>query len=557
MNRRHAILIFLTVLALPKFAQSQSASAVDPKIEVDRIFARWNSSETPGCAVAVSRNGQVVLSRAYGMADLEHGIPNSPKTVFEAGSVSKQFTAAAIVQLAQQRKLGLDDDVRKYIPEIPDYGSTITLRHLMNHTSGLRDWGAIVDVAGWPRGTRLHTQAHVLDVVSRQKSLNFPPGSEYSYSNTGYNLLAMIVERVSGESLANFTKRNIFDPLGMKHTGWRDDFTRIVRGRAIAYSRKEDKYYMNMPFENVYGNGGLLTTVGDLLLWNENFIHGKVGGLSLVEELQRTGVLTSGQKISYAKGLRITMYEDVPEVSHSGSTAGYRAFLVRYPKQHLSVALLCNLAAMNPDSLAHQTADIFLRDYISEKKPEVISLPLNALKAKAGLYRNTRLDTPLRLSVRDGKLYMGRSELVPLSDTLFLVGSGPSRIIFDAQERGRRVSFHFATTEDTTQFEPAQEVSPTVAQLREFEGLYHSDEVEVTCSVLVQDGKLSLRRRPDTVRPLTPAYNDAFVAPSVRTAFGESGEWVVRFRRDKDGQVVTLSIALPRANDLRFVRLTR
>ena len=557
MNRRHAILIFLTVLALPKFAQSQSASAVDPKIEVDRIFARWNSSETPGCAVAVSRNGQVVLSRAYGMADLEHGIPNSPETVFEAGSVSKQFTAAAIVQLAQQRKLGLDDDVRKYIPELPDYVSKITLRHLMNHTSGLRDWGAIVDVAGWPRGTRLHTQAHVLGVVSRQKSLNFSPGSEYSYCNTGYNLLAMIVERVSGEAFANFTKRNIFDPLGMKHTGWRDDFSRIVPGRAIAYSRREGSYSMNMPFENVHGNGGLLTTVGDLLLWNENFIHGKVGGPSLVEELQRRAVLTSGQTISYAEGLRVSIYKGIPEVSHSGSTAGYRAFLMRYPTQHLSVALLCNLATMNPDSLAHQTADIFLRDYISEKKPEVISLPLNALKAKAGLYRNPRLDTPLRLSLRDGSLYVGRSELLPLSDTDFLVGNGPNRILFSTQGQGNRFSFSFATSEDTTQFEPAEEVSPTVAQLREFEGLYHSDEVEVTCSVLVQDGKLSLRRRPDTVRPLTSAYNDAFIAPSVRTAFGESGEWVVRFRRDKDGHVVSLSIALPRAYDLPFVRLTR
>ena len=175
MNNRNAILIFLTVLALPKFVQSQPAPAVDAKIEIDRIFARWNSSETPGCAVAVSRDGQVVLSRAYGMADLEHGIPNSPETVFEAGSVSKQFTAAAIVLLAQQGKLGLDDEVRKYIPELPDYGCSITLRHLMNHTSGLRDWGSIVDVAGWPRGTRVHRQANVLHVVSRQSLLTFQP----------------------------------------------------------------------------------------------------------------------------------------------------------------------------------------------------------------------------------------------------------------------------------------------------------------------------------------------------------------------------------------------
>ncbi|MDP2884177.1 MAG: serine hydrolase domain-containing protein [Ignavibacteria bacterium] len=557
MNKRYAIVIFLTLLASALFAQSQPASAVDAQREVDKIFARWNSSETPGCAIAVSRNGQVVLSRAYGMADLEHGIPNSPETVFEAGSVSKQFTAAAIVLLAQQGKLGLDDEVRKYIPELPDYGCSITLRHLLNHTSGLRDWGTVVEVAGWPRGTRIHRHADVLDVVSRQRSLNFPSGSEYSYCNTGYNLLAMIVERVSGEAFANFTKKNIFDPLGMKHTSWRDDFTRIVRGRAIAYSRREDSYSMNMPFENVHGNGGLLTTVGDLLLWNENFIHGKVGGPSLVEELQRRGVLTSGQKISYAEGLRMTTYRNAPEVSHSGSTAGYRAFLVRYPKQHLSVALLCNLAAMNPDSLAHQTADMFLSDYASERNPEVISLPLNALKARAGLYRNPRLDTPLRLSLRDGRLYVGRSELLPLSDMDFLVGNGPNRILFSTRGQGNRFSFSFATSEDTTQFEPAEEVSPTVAQLQELEGLFHSEEVEVTYSVLVQDGKLSLRRRPDAVRLLTPTYRDTYVAQSVRSGFGESGEWVVRFRRDQDGHVVSLSIRLPRAYDLLFARLAR
>lgn len=557
MNRRCVLSLVLIVLILPWFGQSQTASAVYPKAEVDRIFARWNSSETPGCAVAVSRNGQIVLSRSFGMADLERGVLNSPETVFEAGSVSKQFTAAAIILLAQQGKLGLDDEVRKYIPELPDYGCSMTVRHLLNHTSGLRDWGAIVEVAGWPRGTRLHRQADVLDVACRQKSLNFPSGSEYSYSNTGYNLLAIIVERVSGKTLANFTKENIFDPLGMKHTGWRDDFTRIVPGRAIAYSRREDSYVIDMPFENVYGNGGLLTTVGDLLLWNENFVHGKVGGMELAEELQQRGILTSGQRISYAEGLRVTTYKNVPEVSHSGSTAGYRAFLVRYPNQHLSVAVLCNLAAMNPDSLAHQTAEIFMRDFVTEKKPGVISVSLSVLKARAGLYRNTRLDIPLRLSVRDSKLFMGRSELVPLSDMIFLAGTGPGRILFDRPEPGKPVSFRFAMSEDTSLFEAVQEVFPTVEQLREFEGLYHSDEVNATYSVREQNGKLFLLCRPDAVRTLSPAYGDVFSAPSAKSAIGESGEWTVRFRRDKDGRVVSLSLALPRAYDLRFLRPTQ
>ncbi|HYR07540.1 MAG TPA: serine hydrolase domain-containing protein, partial [Longimicrobium sp.] len=208
MRTRYLLLAPLALLAAPAAAQPDLA------VRVDSLFAAWNKAESPGCAVGVSHNGRTVLSRAYGSANLEHGIPNTPATVFEAGSVSKQFTAAAIVRLAQQGKLSLDDDVRRHVPEVPDYGTPITLRHLLNHTSGLRDWGSVMQLAGWPRGTRIYTHAHALDVISRQKSLNFTPGAEYSYSNTGYNLLAIIVERVSGVSLNEFSRRELFEPLG-------------------------------------------------------------------------------------------------------------------------------------------------------------------------------------------------------------------------------------------------------------------------------------------------------------------------------------------------------
>ena len=211
-----------------------------------------------------------MLLKAYGMADLEHDVRNTPDTIFEAGSVSKQFTAMAVQLLASEGKLSLDDPVRKYIPELPDYGKPLTIRHMLSHTSGLRDWGSVESIAGWPRTTREYTHAHVLDIVSRQKSLNFDPGTKWSYSNTGFNLAAIIVSRVSGMSFAEFSKQRIFAPLGMTHTSWRDDHTRIVKGRAIAYSLDNGEYHIEMPFENVHGNGGLLTTVGDLLMWNEN-----------------------------------------------------------------------------------------------------------------------------------------------------------------------------------------------------------------------------------------------------------------------------------------------
>lgn len=257
-----------------------------PEIDVtaiDKVFARWNSTTLPGCTVGVSRAGQVV-TRAYGMADLEHGVPNRPDAIIEAGSVSKQFTAAAVLLLVQQGKVSLDDAVRKYIPELPDYGAPLTVRHILTHTSGLRDWGSIEGIVGWPRTTRAYTHAHVLDIVSRQKALNFPSGTAYSYSNTGYNLAAILVERVSGQSFQNFTRENLFAPLGMTRTSWRDDFTRVVQDRSIAYDvSSTGEVTMDMPFENVFGNGGLLTTVGDLLRWNENSVTGKVGGKALID----------------------------------------------------------------------------------------------------------------------------------------------------------------------------------------------------------------------------------------------------------------------------------
>jgi CubicO group peptidase (beta-lactamase class C family) len=367
----------LLAMAAAAAIAAQAAVATDPAATVDAVFARWTNT-TPGCAVGVATDGRPVVQRAYGMADLEHDVPNAPDTIFEAGSVSKQFTAAAVLLLARDGKLSIDDPVRKYIPELPVYaldptekdsgtaapkaigaagapgdGVPLTIRHMLTHTSGLRDWGEVAGIAGWPRGRRAHTHAHVLDIVSRQKALNFTPGTAWSYSNTGYNLAAVIVSRVSGQSFADFSRDRIFTPLGMTHTSWRDDYTRIVKHRAIAYTPAADGYHEDMPFENVHGNGGLLTTVGDLLRWNENFVSPKVGDVTFVKEEQTPGRFTDGRAHNYAFGLFVGPYRGVPEVNHSGSTAGYRAFLTRYPDQHVSVAVLCNAGNANATQYAH------------------------------------------------------------------------------------------------------------------------------------------------------------------------------------------------------------
>ncbi|HEX8245994.1 MAG TPA: serine hydrolase [Longimicrobium sp.] len=527
----------------------QAHAQADSVARVDSVFRRWSSAELPGCAVAAAREGRTLLTRAYGMADLEHDVPNSAETVFEAGSVSKQFTAAAVVLLAQDGKLSLDDPVRRYVPELPDYGTPIRIRHLLNHTSGLRDWGSVEEVAGWPRGTRTYTHAHVLDIVSRQRALNFPPGSQYLYSNTGYNLLAIIVERVSGMPFARFTRERIFVPLGMTHTAWRDDYTRVVKGRAAAYEMGDDSLpHQQMPFENVHGNGGLLTTVGDLLRWDENFASGRVGGRALIDEMQRQGVLTGGRTIEYAEGLFVTRFRGLPEVSHSGATAGYRAWLARYPEQRLSIALLCNAAQANPATLGRRVADVFLPPRVQSPLPTPAALSAAELSARAGLYRNMRTNVPVRFSIREGRLFGNALPMMPLSATRFRLGGpeGPT-VEFDPAPAGARAALRLISADgDTVAYEPVDAWTP--ANPAAFAGTYRSDEAEVDYTVAVENGRLVMRRRPDTRLELTPAYADAFTT--------EDG-WVVRFTRDRSGRVNGFTLWLDRVRGLPFQRTPR
>lgn len=547
--RRWGVALLFTGLfgPLPLDAQQDPTARA-----VDSLFARWNQPGTPGCAVAARQGDRQVLSRAYGMADLEHGVPNTPETVFEAGSVSKQLTAAAVVLLAEAGRLSLDDDVRKYVPEVPRYEEPITIRHLLNHTSGLRDWGTVVAAAGWPRTTRIHTHDHVLDVISRQRSLNYTPGAEYSYTNSGYNLLAVIAERVSGESLQEFSKRNIFDPLEMSRTQWRDDFTRVVADRATAYQpARGGGFSMLMPFENVYGNGGLLTTVGDLLRWTAALEQGTLGGPRFREEMHRRGRLNDGREIAYAGGLVIGGELGVPEVSHTGATAGYRAFLARFPQQGVAVALLCNVADASPGGLGYGVARVLLGEAARERSvPAAVELAPERLSVLAGLYRNQRTQEPLRLELRDGVLRFGRgARLVALSDSAFALAGGGDRLLVRRAADGRPTALRLLTDDgDEVRFEPVAEASPSPAQLRAYEGRYHSDEAEATYTVAVVEGALELRLRPGRKVRLTPAYADAFT-------IGSGG--LVRFIRDPAGRVREMSFGMGRVRDLRLARVQR
>lgn len=528
-------------LALPAALGAQDLSAV-----ADKVFAPWNSTHTPGCAVGIARNGTPIFQRGYGMADLENGTPITASTILESGSVAKQFTATAVLLLVGEGKIRLDDDVRKFIPELPPYGRTITVRHLLSHTSGLREWSNLVADQGYPRGTRVTTQADLVDIILRQKALNYPVGDYYSYTNSGFALLTVIVDRVSGMPFARFSAERIFRPLGMTDTRWRDDFTTIVPRRAQAYSRRADGWHIEMPFEQVHGPGGLLTTVGDWLKWNDALDKRTLGAVS--DSLLSQATLTGGRRIPYAMGMINGMYRGVPEWAHSGSTAGYSTYLARYPRQALSIAVMCNAAGAAATSYAHQLADALIPDLAPPTAFDTVAADPDRIARYAGIYRDDRTHDVSELAVDNGRLRIrGGAVLRALRDGDFLMGAA-SRVHVvtsaDGAPTGVRI---IAPDGDTLSWTHAAAARPrlTEVQLAAFAGRWYQPEIDVTWTARVEKGALVLEQRPGTSVTLVPAYADAFEA-------GADG--TVWFTRDNKGNATTMHLGASRVWDLVFAR---
>jgi CubicO group peptidase (beta-lactamase class C family) len=540
-------LVQLALLAAAARAQQQSAASAALAGQIDRVFAQWDRVGSPGCAVGASRDGQLLYTHGYGSANLEYDVPITPASIFESGSVAKQFTAAAIVLLAQDGKLSLDDDIRRYLPEVPDFGQTIRIRHLLTHTSGLRDQWELLGIEGRGPGTQVHSPATTLDLVRHQKALNFPPGTEYSYSNTGYALLGVIVQRVSGQSLDAFTQARLFQPLGMTHTRWRDDFTAIVKGRTTAYSgTAANGFKTDMSFTNMIGNGGLLTTVGDLLRWNENFFNPSVGGKAFVDSMQTRMVLRSGRRITYALGLEVGSYDGVAEVSHGGSTAGYRTFLARYPEQHVSLAVLCNLGSANPVAVGHQIADLLVTKpaAAAQSGAPAITLSTAQLERWAGTYVDARTDRALRLAVKDGALAIAdgpNTVARPMTPNAFRA-FGNADLVFSSSAPARKALL--IRGGDTSVFAEAHAAPLTKAKLAEYAGTYTSDELDVVLTVAPVGELLVLRRRPADEMAMRPVYDDDFATP-----IGS-----LRFSRDASGRVNGFGVYSGRIRNVRFMK---
>ncbi len=526
-------------------ALSLSAAPASPELaaKIDRLFAKWDSKETPGVVVAIARDGETIFSRGYGMANLEHGIALKPETVTESGSVAKQFTAAAVVLLAQRGKLSLDDSIRKHLPELPSpLMDPITVRMLLNHTSGIRDIHGLFDLLGRPSYSSFHTNAEVLSVMTRQRDLNFTPGSEYSYSNGAYILAAVLVERVSGQPFGAFCTEHIFQPRGMTRTRWRDDFTAVIPGRATGYSpRAAGGYQIDLPYSNLVGNGGLLTTVGDLLKWNASFDGAPGEWAAVVRALQTPSKLNDGRVIDYALGLTVDDEGGVQEISHGGATSGFKTFLARFPEKKVSFALLGNAGEFNPAAVSRALTRVLL-DLPAPRPPKRIEVPAAELAALAGMYHSRSVDELMGLVVRDGKLLGGGAELIPTGPGTFANASGRTTFTF-ASGSPRRL--RIVTRNATVDYTAVERARPTAAQLAAYAGTYYSAELDVAHVVGVKDGRLTGSRWPGAALAAEPTFADGFM-------FGRG--WHATFMRNASGAVTGFELTNGRCRRVKFER---
>lgn len=531
---------------------------------IDSVFAAYDNRTSPGCAVAVVRDSKTVFEKGYGMSDFQHAVPITPTSIFHVASISKQFTAMAIVLLAQDGKLSLDDDIRKHLPEVPDFGRLITIRHLIHHTSGLRDQWSLLAMSGW-RPDDPKSQADILWLVSKQRALNFDPGAEHLYSNTGYTLLAVIVQRVSGRTFREFTTERIFAPLGMTSTHFHDDHAMIVPGRTSAYvprgnsgrggaALRVEDYAISIPVFDNAGATSLFTTVQDMAKWDANFLSPKVGDARTIEQMQQRGKLKDGTEIPYAFALSHGRLRGLPTIGHDGADAGYRAAYIRFPEQRSAFVTLCNLANSNPNVLNRDVASIVLGDLMApiaapsaNTAQAVTEVPIDpqVLRGFAGIYLDRATESVADPVFRDStkSLHAGSAPNAPRP-----VHVGNNEFVLPQQGTpGMRYRFGTNTLSNgTTTMERVAPAVPARAALAEFAGTYYSDELDVEWKVTVaRDSVLAIARRRTTPdQPIRIVYADGFTG----------GVGSVRFTRNREGRVDGFLLTAGRIRHIRFER---
>jgi CubicO group peptidase (beta-lactamase class C family) len=552
----HPVLLSLVLATFVPASTGIAQGATLPdslRHRVDSVFSRWNHTDTPGCSLGISQGGRPVYLHGYGMSDLQQGTAVTPASIFHVASISKEFSAYSIALLANDGRLSLDDNIRKYLPEIPDYGTPITIRHLIYHTSGLRDQWQLLGYAGWRYPDDLITENDVLGIVSRQRGVNFAPGTQYLYSNTGYTLLAVIVKRVSGKSLREFANERIFVPLGMTSTHFHDDHTMIVPGRTSAYDPRDGGgWKVSIPVFDTYGATSLFTTAADLLKWMAMLDTPMAGMAEVVTAAQTSGKLNDGTPINYGYGLSVGRYRGLRAIGHGGADAGYRAQVERYPERGIAIAVLCNAGNSGPGTLLRRVADVLIGSSAppTQVAADTITRAVSpeVLQRWVGTYRDTISQAVARISVVRDTLRLGDRQVLLLTNDSSARTPGSNsflrlRMANDAMQsivalpRGAR---------DVT-FRRQAPFTPSRAELGAFAGTYYSEELDVTYNLALGDSGLVVRHRKIQDSRLTPAFPDAFTSDEDVTFI---------FTRDRSRKVVGFTITDGRMRGVKFARVS-
>ena len=524
---------------------------------IDSLFNNWDNSHAPGCALGIVKDGQLIYSNGYGMANMEYSIPNTDSTVFRIGSTSKQFTAACIIRLVEQGRLTLDETLQEIFPDFPDYARKITINHLLNHTSGIRDYLQLSFLKGLGDDD-FYTDDDVMAWLVNQRDLNFEPGAEFLYSNSGYWLLGQIVLEVAGMNLAEFAARELFQPLGMEHTHFHNDHNRIVKYRASRYvPDPRDGYKISMTTLDMIGDGGIFTTIKDLKKWDDAYYQSSVLSHSFWEMMTQQGILNNGEQIDYASGLFIADYKGLKTIRHGGAFVGFRAEMLRFPEQHVTIAILANRGDARPSSLANQVADIILKDVfpaqekikkddgaVPARQPEKLNLKQLAgnYELQAGMVLKVTLenDTLVVEQSWDKVVYQivrtdGNTFVIPHNDgilfTFSKVEDGFSQQL-EVLQSGNKMHLYRKPTMD-----------PSQVNLADYAGDYYSQELDVTYHFRLEDDILVVQIDKKATAVCSISGPDA-----ISMYLG-----LARFRRG-EGKITGFELDSGRLKNLKFVR---
>ncbi|MCW5517465.1 serine hydrolase domain-containing protein [Muriicola sp. Z0-33] len=553
MQPKHFFILLFFFCILNTKAQLTSEQAQ----KIDSLFTSWTADNHPGGAVGIMQKGEIIYSKAFGLASLEYQVPNSTATIFNTGSVSKQFTAMGIVLLHLQGKLSVDDDIRKHLPDLPNFGHTITIRHMLHHTSGMRSLHAMLGLAGW-RGDDSRTNEDLYRFMLQQKELNFIPGDEFLYCNTGYMLMVNIIEKVTNKDFPQWMKANIFEPLGMPNTYVEDQYNRVVLNNATSYYGAGDNFSRAVEYWGYVGSGNMHSTTSDLLSWFQNFSTPQADWEAAFQMLRTTDPLNNGSENNYAFGVNLGSLNGYEKIGHGGAIGGFRASAATYPGEELSIAILTNFSSSNPGQLENKIANILLEEKSVSTIPEAviteelhpISMATGQLKQFEGSYWNDKENYARKIYIKNDTLRYYRSSnsenaLVPIAANAFKMTGISAKLIatFKADEKGAKTMMVSVDDDTPSIFEYFDPITNTEAFLAQYPGRFYSPELESTLDINIKEDRLFAHHARHGDAPITLLKKDILEI---------EGMAIVKFQRQADGKITGIRVSNGRARNVWF-----